>query len=186
MSFWKMHLPWTKKFVQDNIHIVEESYKLFPARNNWNCNVHAVYEDDTDVPKIDYGFLRKKYMDVSAEFAKSQRLKHIFFGEVWYNYYKKSQYQEPHIHESTWTAVHYLKFNRFKHPRTKFTDPNIKPPRVREGDLIVFPGTYEHYVEKCRWNEPRLTIAFGISATFLHNDQWLFKNEITRQYELAI
>ena len=186
MTFWKMNLSWTKKFLQDNIDTVENSYRLFPSRNRWDCNVHTVYEEDTDDPKINYQFLRNKYMEASAEFARIQGISHIFIGDVWYNYYKKSQYQEAHTHHSKWTAVHYVKFNRFKHPPTKFTDHNIKPPRVKQGDLLIFPGHYEHYVEECQWNEPRLTIAFGISPTFLHNDQWIIKNETTGQYEVAI
>ena len=72
MTFWKMNLSWTKKFLQDNIDTVENSYRLFPSRNRWDCNVHTVYEEDTDVPKINYQFLRNKYMEVSAEFARIQ------------------------------------------------------------------------------------------------------------------
>ena len=172
MSFWKVHLPWTKKFVKDNIDIIEKGYNLFPMRNNWECNVHTIYEDDNDVPQIDYKFLSKEYIDVCTKFARSQKLDRVFMGDVWYNYYKKSQYQEPHVHDSHWTAIHYLKYNRFKHPRTRFTDPKIKSPRVREGDLIVFPGKYEHYVKECKTDDPRLTIAFGISIPFLYNGRW--------------
>jgi len=182
MSFWKVHLPWTKKFVKDNIGIIEQGYNLFPTRNNWNCNVHTIYEDDNDVPQIDYGFLRKEYVAVCAEFAKERKLKRVFLGEVWYNYYKKSQYQESHVHEGDYTAVHYLKFNRFKHPPTKFTDPKLKSPRVREGDLIVFPANYEHYVEECKSRESRLTIAFGISIPFLHQGRWAAKSNLVGEY----
>ncbi len=169
-------MPWTKKFVQDNIAIIEKNHKLYPHRNKWDCDCHVTYEDDRDVYPINYDFLRTNYTAVCAKFALENNLTHVYLGEVWYSYYKEGQYQEPHVHESQWTAIHYLKYNRFKHSRTRFTDPKIKSPHVREGDIVIFPGTYEHYVKKNKSTTPRLTIAFGISIPFLKNDVWYIKS----------
>ena len=162
--FWKKHVSWTNCFYKKNISKIKENYKKFPYRNRWNCNCHVIHDDDYDVKTIDFNYLRKEYTKICAEFCTERKYNSFNIGDIWYNFYKKNQYQEPHIHESTFTVIHYVRFNRFFHNETKFVS-NIMAPRVNQGDLIIFPGNLEHYVPKNNSFFPRLTIAFGLNIT---------------------
>ena len=164
-KFYKKNLPWTKKFINNNIHIIEKNYELYPFRNKWNCNCHSIHDYETDTFKIDYNFLRKMYEKVSKDVCKKFNVKYNGMSDIWYNYYKRGQYQEPHIHEGNgFTAVHYLLFNSKLNPETKFTDPKIKLPKVKRGDIVFFPNQYEHYVLPNSSDFPRLTVAFTLNV----------------------
>lgn len=161
--FYKTNLRWTKKFVENNLFNIEENYKLYPHKNRWNCDCHVVHDDDKNVYRIDYDFLRNKYEKLVAKVAKKYNLKKYHLSDIWYNYYKKQQYQEPHIHEGNGglTAVHYLIYNPKKHSKTCFRD--LESPDVKEGDILFFPDNVVHYVKKNKSNEPRLTVAFTVT-----------------------
>ena len=87
-------------------------------------------------------------------------------SDIWYNYYKQGQYQEPHIHEGNGglTAVHYLIFDPRYHIPTVFDNPKINSPSVKSGDIIFFPDSFYHHVPKNETNNPRLTIAFTVTC----------------------
>ena len=166
-KFWIKNLSWTNNFVSDNISIIEENYKKFPTRNRWNCNCHVIHDDDYDtdnITHINYSFLRNEYIKLTKHFLEENSINRDFvLGDIWYNYYKFDQFQEPHVHESTFTIVHYLLYDESIHSQTKFTNTNIVMPKIKQGDVVIFPGFYEHYVEKNISNLPRLTIALGIT-----------------------
>ncbi len=179
MVIYKEHVRWTKDFVKNNIHIIEKNYKLHPYRNRWNCNVHAVYDNDTEnVYRIDYIFLRKEYEKIAAKVTKKFGIKKYWLTEIWYNYYKKGQFQEPHHHLGVdgqgapggLTGVHYLIFDPKYHSQTLFTDPNIKPLNARCGDIVFFKDDVMHYVPENESDKPRLTIAFTI-CTDVHDEK---------------
>ena len=166
MKIWKTYVPWTKNFVKDNISIIESNYNNFPFKNRWSAdgtNVHTVHSDDEDVNQyINFSFLGKEYEKIVKKFSKDNNLKDDYrIGDIWYNYYKKGQYQTPHKHQGKFAAIHYLKFDRFNHSLTKFMDPEVRMPFVREGTLVIFPAEYMHYVEPQTSNIPRLTVSFG-------------------------
>jgi hypothetical protein len=164
---YKFKLDWTDEFVRENIDIIENNYSLFPNRNRWNCNCHVIHDNDFDVQHINYGFLRENYTKTIKDFCMiKNQTSRIDLSDIWYNYYKMGQYQEPHIHgkigERGWTAVHYLIFDHKYHEPTKFTDPRIKIDRINSGDLLLFPLSHEHYVPENTSIFPRLTVAFGV------------------------
>jgi hypothetical protein len=171
--FYKKNLYWTKEFIKNNINIIEKNYSLYPNRNRWNCNCHVIHDNDKDVQLINYSFLRKKYEKITKEVCKLFKIKNYALSDIWYNYYKKSQYQEPHIHEGQGglTAVHYLIFNSKNHSKTCFTDLKIKPPKIKSGDILFFPDNLEHYVPENKTEEPRLTVAFTITKLRRKNEQ---------------
>jgi hypothetical protein len=168
--FYVKNLKWTRKFVQNNIKIIEENHKLFPHRNRWNCDCHVIHDDDFDVTQINFSFLRNEYEKVVNELInelnkiQNTELSHI--SDIWYNYYKRGQYQEPHIHGTAdiyaYTAVHYLIYDKKYHSKTEFTDKNIICPQVTQGDILFFPSNLEHYVLENTSNVPRLTVAFTV------------------------
>jgi len=162
-DFYKINVPWTNEFVFKNIDLIENNYTLYPNRNRWNCNCHVIHDNDFDVPQIDFAFLRTEYERIVHEFCSIRNIKLKHISDIWYNYYKVGQYQEPHIHEGGgYTVVHYMIFDEKNHSPTKFTDPKIVSPKVESGDIIIFPSSYEHYVPSNISGQPRLTIAFTI------------------------
>jgi hypothetical protein len=163
MDFFAKNLEWTNDFVEKNISIIEKNYNLYPHRNRWNCDCHVIHDNDYDVEHIDFLFLREKYNQIVRDFCDYKKIKLKHLSDIWYNYYKESQYQEPHIHEGNgYTAVHYLIYDKNYHSKTEFTDKNIICPEVSKGDIIIFPSEYEHYVLPNTSNMPRLTVAFTI------------------------
>jgi hypothetical protein len=163
-NFYKRKINWTKKFVRDNIDIIETNYSKFPNRNKWNCNCHVIHDYEYDVQQIDYSFLRKEYQKVVEDFCRIKNYKLSHLSDIWYNYYKKNQYQEPHDHCPAgmrgYTAVHYMIFDRSKHSETKFTNPKIISPKINQSDILFFPCDYEHYVLGNKTDSPRLTTSF--------------------------
>jgi hypothetical protein len=166
IKIYKHHLKWTDEFVKNNIHLIEKNYSLDPYKNKWSCNVHTVHDYEIeDVYMIDYGFLRKQYERIVQNVVKKFDMTNYHLSDIWYNYYKEGQYQEPHIHHGNGgiTAVHYLIFNPKYHSLTHFSDSNIKSPRIRSGDIIFFPDDAEHYVPMNKTDKPRLTTAFTVT-----------------------
>jgi len=163
--FYKKNLKWTNKFVKENISNIEKNYNNFPSRNKWNCDCHVVHEDDTDVYPVNYLFLKKEYEKLSKTVCKKFKIKDYHLSDIWYNYYKQNQYQEPHTHagQGGLTAVHYLIFNPNYHSVTHFTNEQIKSPKIKQGDILFFPANIEHFVPKNKTDEPRLTVAFTIT-----------------------
>ena len=173
LRLYKRHLRWTKEFVENNIGTIEQNYSLHPYKNKWKCNVHSVHDYETEnVYMIDYKFLRKEYEKVAADAAKKYGIEKYGLGDIWYNYYKKGQYQEPHNHLGKYneittkgfTAVHYLIFDPKYHSPTKFTDRKLKSLDVEVGDIIFFSNDVGHYVPKNTSNKPRLTTAFTVTS----------------------
>tara|TARA_R100000008_G_scaffold71477_1_gene49335 strand:- start:897 stop:1463 length:567 start_codon:yes stop_codon:yes gene_type:complete len=170
---YKRHLNWTKQFVKDNIDLIEKNYFLYPNRNKWKCNVHSMHDYESDnFYRINYEFLRKEYEKVAADVTKKYGIEKYGLSDIWYNYYKKDQFQEPHTHlgpknhrkPGGFAAVHYLIFDPKYHFATQFTDPNIKPLRVGCGDIVFFPDDVYHYVPPSETDRPRLTAAFTIRS----------------------
>lgn len=109
--------------------------------------------------------------------------------DMWFNYYIDGEYQEEHHHINQspflppvhYSCIHYLRFDEKEHFSTVFHDPIEKlrahsfeidsnyysstwSPKVKEGDLIVFPSYLSHHVEKSKPtpDNPRITIAFNL------------------------
>ena len=171
--FYKRHLKWTSTFVKNNLEIIEKNYSLYPTKNKWECNVHSVSASENEnVYKIDYVFLKTEYEKIIKDVTKIYGIKDYWVTDIWYNYYKNGQYQEPHSHlgfnndgiPGGFTCVHYMIFDPKYHFPTKFVDTTFKPPKIKCGDILFFPDDLMHYVPANRSNKPRLTTAFTIST----------------------
>ena len=165
-NIYRYHIDWTETFYKNNIDIIERNYSRFPNRNKWNCNCHVIHDDDYDAEMINFRFLRKCYSEIIGEFCGQQNYNSVTMYDIWYNYYKTGQYQETHTHGSRhvkgFAIVHYILYNEIYHEPTRFTDPNIKLPEIKQGDFLIIPSNYEHYVLENKSNIPRLTTAFSI------------------------
>jgi hypothetical protein len=161
--FYKERVEWTNSFLLKNIHLIEKNYRLHPNKNRWDCDCHVIHDDDIDIERVDFEFLRLEYEKIVSRFCTIRGLKLKHISDIWYNYYKVGQYQEPHIHEGVgYTAVHYMIYDPAYHSRTEFTDPKIVSPEIEEGDILFFPSHYEHYVPHNQSAFPRLTAAFTV------------------------
>ena len=105
----------------------------------------------------------------------------------WYNVYMKGSWQERHNHSpGGFSAIYYLKYNENEHYPTCFHNPdrlvpfmsfgyplkkdtpiydNSIPywmPKVKQGDLIIFPAALDHNVPVCHSDESRIAIAFNL------------------------
>ena len=131
--------------------------------------------------------IHKLYMKyVSSVFDKPVSFS---LEDIWFNYYIDGEYQEEHNHINPtpflppvhFSCVHYLKFDKEEHVTTTFHDPlkdlrshsfeidsnHYAPewsPKVKEGDLLIFPSYLVHHVRKSKPtpNNPRITVAFNL------------------------
>ena len=109
--------------------------------------------------------------------------------DMWFNYYIDGEYQEEHHHINSspfhppvhFSCIHYLKYDEEEHVSTTFHDPisTLRAhsfemesnyckenwvPKVKEGDLLIFPSYLVHHVKKSKPtpDNPRITIAFNL------------------------
>jgi len=108
---------------------------------------------------------------------------------IWFNSYKKGQYQEAHDHlefgaSSPFSFIYYLKLPEDSPGKTVFLNEgygkykffysdnlNIVPhsiiPNVKEGQYIIFPSFLTHYVSHhSSENEKRITVAGNIDLNY--------------------
>ena len=119
----------------------------------------------------------------------------FFVRNIWYNYYGDGEYQEEHdhlgnpFHQSHFSLIHFLSFNKEEHTPPEFRDPlaqlrclsleldsnkcgEIYVPDVEEGDLLMFPSYLLHRVLPCKKTDyPRITISFNIVMTKYGEEQ---------------
>ena len=79
---------------------------------------------------------------MSVEATRKFGIKSFRLGDIWYNYYKKGQYQEPHVHDGGpgLTAVHYLIFDPRYHSYTNFSDTNVTLNKgMKIAQLVLYP-----------------------------------------------
>tara|TARA_E500000331_G_scaffold122347_1_gene119824 strand:- start:351 stop:998 length:648 start_codon:yes stop_codon:yes gene_type:complete len=113
----------------------------------------------------------------------------IILDDIWFNVYENGEFQEEHNHLSYdifqqrphFSCIHYLKFDEKEHEPVNFIDPiremrynsvemnsnnysHHYVPKIREGDLLMFPPYLNHLVPKSKPtpDNPRITIAFNI------------------------
>ena len=136
-------------------------------------------------------FESEKIHELYMKYVSSIFDKPVSFSleDMWFNYYIDGEYQEEHHHINPtpflppvhFSCVHYLKYDEEEHVPTTFHDPistlrchsfEIESnyyrekwsPKVKEGDLLIFPSYLVHHVEKSKPtpNNPRITIAFNL------------------------
>ena len=84
-------------------------------------------------------------------------------------------WQEKHMHlPSKWSGVYYPIFDEEEHSPTLFYNPNEKllasnrfvgmnalEPKIKEGDMIIFPSWLEHAAPLNKSSKLRATISFN-------------------------
>ena len=163
--------------------------KKLPIPDGWLTDklITSFDEDELNHKIFESNKIHELYMKyVSSVFDKPVSFS---LEDMWFNYYIDGEYQEEHHHINPtpfqppvhFSCVHYLKFDEEVHQSTTFHDPisalrshsfemdsnHCKEnwsPKVKEGDLLIFPSYLVHHVEKSEPtpNNPRITIAFNL------------------------
>ena len=116
-------------------------------------------------------------------------LAEVDIKKIWYNIYLNGEYQEEHDHlggifnQAHFSFIHFLCFDERDHKPPEFRDPlsqlrnlsleldsnkwgEVYVPKVREGDLLMFPSYLQHSVPAGnKTSYPRITLSFNISVT---------------------
>ena len=176
--------------------------KNLPIPDGWlTDNLVTSFDQDELNHKV---FESEKVHEIYAKSVRSVFDKEVGFSleDMWFNYYINGEYQEEHHHISPspfiapvqYSCIHYLKYDEEEHTSTTFHDPIATlrahsfemdsnyyvdrwSPKVKEGDLLIFPSYLVHHVEKSKStpNNPRITVAFNLSLTS-YGTEW--KNQI--------
>ena len=163
--------------------------KELPIPNGWLTDKLTTSFDQNELNhKI---FESEKIHELYMKYVSSIFDKPVSFSleDMWFNYYIDGEYQEEHHHINPtpflppvhFSCVHYLKYDEEEHVPTTFHDPistlrchsfEIESnyyrekwsPKVKEGDLLIFPSYLVHHVEKSKPtpDNPRITVAFNL------------------------
>ena len=106
-----------------------------------------------------------------APHTKDMRVERV--SRLWWQTTHKGDYHTAHDHGMEgWSAVFYAQFNPDVHRSTTFYRPYPAPmdlvppifnPKVKEGDLFMFPSFILHEAPINTSDEPRTIISFNLS-----------------------
>ena len=163
--------------------------KDLPIPNGWLTDkLNTSFENNDVNQEI---FQSEKLHSTYSKYVQSVFDKPSRFSleDMWFNYYIDGEYQEEHHHINHspfiapvhFSCIHYLKFDEEVHVGTTFSDPleSVRlhsfemnsnhysskwTPKVKEGDLLIFPCYLPHFVQKSipTPDNPRITIAFNL------------------------
>ena len=176
------------------------NYRKDSSRNQWNpnCDLHHEYNDrdNEDYIKIDYEKLIPIYNKVVEDFiSQISFCKNIKWNYEIVNYTVTTNTQNmwPHHHiPSTFSAVHYIKFNPSVHKSSVFVNPShynqifdlhyhdlvdcLDPNNddnmwifgnrtvsVKEDDIVITPSIVDHAITRSNSDEERITIVLNIN-----------------------
>ena len=96
----------------------------------------------------------------------------VDFVEMWYQKYYNMVEHKTHCHGFTgWSSIIYLEFDPKVHQSTRFFSPFRQPwdcdvevfqPKVKEGDMILFPSSVLHEAPVNRTDIRRTIISYNI------------------------
>jgi hypothetical protein len=163
--------------------------KNLPIPDDWLTDkLTTSFDNDELNHKI---FESEKIHQLYMKYVSSVFDKPVSFSleDIWFNYYIDGEYQEEHHHINPtpffpsvhYSCIHYLKYDEEEHTSTTFHDPietlrshsfemdsnhhvSRWTPKVKEGDLLIFPSYLVHHVAKSKPtpNNPRITVAFNL------------------------
>ncbi|GAB4240601.1 MAG: hypothetical protein Kow0032_28350 [Methyloligellaceae bacterium] len=112
------------------------------------------------------------------EFSKEVGGKEFEMGQIWFQHYEHHSFHNTHHHwPALYSVVYYLQFDPKKHNSTTFVNPmkleqqvyqnrQLKSetqwrPKVKEGDMIIFPSYLDHFAPMCQSKSPRTIVSFN-------------------------
>jgi len=145
------------------------------------------FTEDSNIIEKNKLLLENTYLDSISEIF--DREVEVDIKKIWYNIYLNGEYQEEHDHlggifnQAHFSFIHFLCFDERDHKPPEFRDPlsqlrnlsieldsnkwgEVYVPKVREGDLLMFPSYLQHSVPAGnKTSYPRITLSFNISVT---------------------
>ena len=96
----------------------------------------------------------------------------VEFVEMWYQKYYNMVEHKTHCHGFTgWSSIIYVEFDPNIHESTRFFSPFRQPwdcdvevfqPKVKEGDMIIFPSSVLHEAPVNRTDTRRTIVSYNI------------------------
>ena len=187
----QIHIRENLSIQREVLSSIQKCYeeKDLPIPDGWLTDkLYTSFDQDELNHKI---FKSEKIHELYMKYVSSVFDKPVKFSleDMWFNYYVNGEYQEEHHHINMtpflppvhFSCVHYLKFDEEQHTSTTFHDPistlrahsfemdsnyykESWTPKVKEGDLLIFPSYLVHHVEKSQPtpDNPRITVAFNL------------------------
>tara|TARA_B100001989_G_scaffold231370_1_gene190017 strand:- start:457 stop:1017 length:561 start_codon:yes stop_codon:yes gene_type:complete len=155
--------------------IVEEYYRKNKSKSStpdtWNCQLFTTF-GTKNFPNDSLQKLTHLFNQFQRE---SQMYGNMTFTDLWLNCYETINWQEKHMHlPSKWSGVYYAIFDEEEHSPTHFYNPNEKliasnhpsamnslAPKVKEGDMVIFPSWLDHAAPLNKSSKLRATISFN-------------------------
>lgn len=179
------------KSMIDEIYAIQEE-KKFTKPDSWSCNVITSYESKTTFPphtKI-YEIFNERIAFALTNYLKDNIDMSIIKNRkidisIWYNIYKKGDWQEKHDHmanNGVASGILYLKtpknggYTRWYNPLEKLmvacganekhstqTLDNDHESGQIPGQLVIFPPYVDHDVSPNFSDEDRVTLSFNVN-----------------------
>ena len=166
--------------------------KLCMGEKKTNALLEIYEEQEKDKSRwIDWDGSSEAHTDFFIERGKSpyrDRIKEILYYEIcrlrevsgmmnpyingaWFQKYGRGGFHSLHNHGFGYSAVAYLKFNRHKHPPTRFIAPfndfvtgsSVEfSSHMTEREIIFFPSMIHHYSPPNRCDEDKIIMSMDI------------------------
>tara|TARA_E500000318_G_C3457323_1_gene171220 strand:- start:52 stop:621 length:570 start_codon:yes stop_codon:yes gene_type:complete len=156
----------TKNLNLDEFKFVGKNYK-----KTFESDIKTTLHGNTLFSKNSINYLNINLMDMLSYLLKPYCKNFIFnVNSIWVNKYSKNNYQGSHVHPSDFSFIIYYKANKsytvFNSPVKNLLESFdnrffIKDyePKLKQGDIIVFPSYLEHWVKP---NSNNITVAGNI------------------------
>jgi len=191
IHLYQAHLRNNSQIKNKILSNIQKCYeeKEMPIPNGWDTkSIYTTYDQDNlNLEIFPKEFVAEYYFPTLLNFFDKEV--EFAINEIWFNYYIDGEYQEVHTHlsqnslgaNSQYSCIHFISYDDELHQPVKFVDPNESlrclsfamdsenydsqyAPKIREGDLIMFPSYLQHFVPPSdpTPNKPRITVSMNI------------------------
>jgi uncharacterized protein (TIGR02466 family) len=172
--FSKLERALTKK----ELKVVDE-YKKKTKKNEGNSRTTDNYILEHKTLKNLKKDLHTRVMDYFSEVVCTDNSIIPYIAQSWINYTETNQFHHRHFHPNSYVSgvfyiaadkeVDKIKFHKRSHPQimlnpTKYNIFNAKSwwYPVNTGDIILFPSSLEHGVDKKKGTNTRISLSFNV------------------------
>ena len=171
ISDWKNK----KKIILDSLPDYKK-YKLEKSKNSGHGdnNHYTDYFKNLEEPPEYANTVLDCINDEVESFCRSTK-ENWNLNAIWFQSYEKYNNFKVHNHGiGGWSAVLYVEFDDEEHSATTFYSPYMSnnrstlgqyetyEPKVKEGDLIIFPSTIQHEASTNMSDKRRTIISFNL------------------------
>ena len=165
------------KIISDYVNYSKsDKFEFKFNKKRTSCFMKHFY--DKNIPVFsdeDQVFVNELSSLIKRAFCNYLKYYHIddsfFINQMWYSLYENEMETLPHNHDSDFSGVYYLKFDKETDNKTFFINNHFRvqpkkeiifEPDLNENDLLFFPSGYVHGSKKHTGNDYRIVIAFDI------------------------